>query len=267
VGSRQCKSVIFLVFISLQLENISTVNATEIRQSVKQISQDIATGNSSHKIPQIELSPGYGVNISFIKTAEIVEKVWLDNPAIASLDVDGCLSGLSRESSGRNNSSPDISQQCEQPGATVIHLRQINKLKLPQLPSTNTSLLTVVTKGKYQRQVYLFQVVKGKEKSNHHTLEILPNSNLIPESIIYSNINNNQLQQIIRGFNITKQQGLISDNSRLMKRIEQFLINVLSGKSVNIAARDSGISRQLINRLAELGSDSDIQQKFINNSK
>jgi hypothetical protein len=260
VGSRQWfdkltkrKNIIFCWFLLLFWLKLSPTIAAEIKQGVKQVSQDIATGNSSQKIPQIALSPGYGVNISFIKSGEIVEKVWLDNPAIASLDVDGCLTGLSR--------------QCEQSGATVIHLRHINKLKLPQLPSTDTSLLTVVTKGNSQRQVYLFQVVKGKEKSKHHTLEILPNSNLIPESIIYSNINNNQLQQIIRGFNISKQQGLISDNSRLMKRIEQFLINVRFGKSVNIAARDSGISMQLINRLAELGSDSDIQQKFINNSK
>jgi hypothetical protein len=128
-------NIIFCCFVSLPLFNLSIVNAVEIRNGVKQVSQDIATGNTSQKIPQIELSPGYGVNISFIKSGEIVKKVWLDNPAIASLDVDGCLTGLSR--------------QCEQSGATVIHLRNINKLKLPQLPSTNTSLLTVVTNGKF----------------------------------------------------------------------------------------------------------------------
>jgi hypothetical protein len=232
---------------------LSPTIAAEIKQGVKQVSQDMATGNSSQKIPQIALSPGYGVNISFIKSGEIVEKVWLDNPAIASLDVDGCLTGLSKE--------------CEQSGATVIHLRKINRLKLPQLPSTNTSFLTVVTKGKSQRQVYLFQVVVGKNKSNYHTLEILPNSNVFPESTIHSNINNNQLQQIIRGINISKQQGLISDNSRLRKRIELFLINVRSGKSISIAARDSGISMQLISRLIELGSDGNTQQRFINHSK
>jgi hypothetical protein len=247
-------NIIFCCFVSLHLFNSSIVNAAEIRNGVKQVSQDIATGNSSQKIPQIELSPGYGVNISFIKSGEIVEKVWLDNPAIASLDVDGCLSGLS--------------QQCEQPGATVIHLRKINRLKLPQLPSVNTSLLTVVTKGKSQRQVYLFQVVTVNKKPDYHTLEILSNSNPIPESTIYSNINNtNKLQEIRRGLNIAKQQGLISDNSRLWKRLEEFLINVRSGKSINIAARDSGISMQLISRLVELGSDANKQQRFINHSK
>ncbi|BAZ40223.1 hypothetical protein NIES4101_61840 [Calothrix sp. NIES-4101] len=253
MGGRLFNHITIICLISLPLIDLSVVNAAEIRQGVKQISQDIATGNSSDKIPRVELSPGYGVNISFIKTGEIVEKVWLDNPAIASLDVDGCLSALS--------------PHCEQSGATVIHLRKINKLKLPQLPNTNTSLLTVVTTGKSQRQVYLFQVVAGKNKSNYHTLEILPNSNLIPGSTIYSNTNNNQLQQIIRGLNISKQQGMISNNSRLWGRIEQFLINVSSGKSVNIAARDSGISMQLINRLVELGSKDNIPQRYINHAK
>jgi hypothetical protein len=169
------KNIIFCWFLLLFWLKLSPTIAAEIKQGVKQVSQDIATGNSSQKIPQIALSPGYGVNISFIKSGEIVEKVWLDNPAIASLDVDGCLTGLSR--------------QCEQSGATVIHLRHINKLKLPQLPSTDTSLLTVVTKGNSQRQVYLFQVVTGNKKPDYQTLEILPNFNPIIESTIYSNIN------------------------------------------------------------------------------
>jgi hypothetical protein len=67
--------------------------------------------------------------------------------------------------------------------------------------------------------------------------------------------------------NITKQQGLISEQSRLWQRIEKFFINVRSGKSINIAARDSGISIQLINRLSELGSDTNTQRGFINHSK
>jgi hypothetical protein len=256
------------ILISFPFVNLPTVNAAEIRQGVKQISQDIATGNSSKQIPEIKLSPGYGVNISFIKTGEIVEKVWLDNPAIASLDVDGCLTGLSRESSGRNNSSPDISRQCEQSGATVIHLRQINKLKLPQLPSTNTSLLTVIAKGKSGRKVYLFRVVIGDKVPNYHTIEVIPNINTIPESINFSSINNiTQLQQISIGLSIAQQQGLISDESRLWKRIERFLTSVRTGESINSAARDSGISINLINRLAELGGSENKQQRFINHYK
>ena len=142
------------------LINISPVFASEIKQNVKQISQEIATGNSNQQIPQIKLSPGYGVNISFIKRGEIIEKVWLDNPAIASLDVDGCLSGLGKECNSND-------------GATVVHLRKIKALKFKQLPSSNSSLLTVITKGNSQRRIYLFRVSVGYEASTFHTIEII----------------------------------------------------------------------------------------------
>ncbi|PAX52366.1 hypothetical protein [Brunnivagina elsteri] len=244
-------NIIFCCFVSLPLFNLSIVNAVEIRNGVKQVPQDIATGNSSQKIPQIELSPGYGVNISFIKSGEIVEKVWLDNPAIASLDVDGCLRGLS--------------QQCEQEGATVIHLRRINRLKLPQLPSTSTSLLTVVTKGKSERQVYLFKVVMGDKTPNYHTIEIAPKINIILEITDFLNITN--IQSISRGLNIARQQSLIPDESHLWKRIESFLADIKSGKYINNAARDRGISMKLVNRLIELGNREILQQRFINNSR
>ena len=139
----------FLVIYSLTLPyfNLSPAIASEVKQSVKQITQQVATGNNSPSIPKIELSPGYGVNISFIKSGEIIEKGWLDNPTFASLDVDGCLSIEGRE--------------CDKEGATVIHLRRIRPLKVTQLPSSNTSLLTVIASGKSGRKVYLFKVVMG----------------------------------------------------------------------------------------------------------
>ena len=77
----------FIVICSLTLPyfNLSPAIASEVKQNVKQITQKVATGKSSSSIPRIELSPGYGVNISFIKSGEIIEKVWLDNPTFASL--------------------------------------------------------------------------------------------------------------------------------------------------------------------------------------
>jgi hypothetical protein len=43
-----------------------TTGSSQASQGVRRISQDIATGHSGSEIPLIELSPGYGVNISFI---------------------------------------------------------------------------------------------------------------------------------------------------------------------------------------------------------
>ncbi|MEB3218975.1 MAG: hypothetical protein VKN72_22445 [Nostocales cyanobacterium 94392] len=232
---------ILVSYFTFFLFDLSPVIASETKQSVKQIPQGVATGHNSPNIPKIELSPGYGVNISFIKSDEIVEKVWLDNPTFASLDVDGCLSTEGRE--------------CDKEGATVIHLRRITPLKVPQLPNSNTSLLTVVTKGKPGRKVYLFEVrIEGKTPT-YHTLEIIPESKITPENTQFSNIKNiNELQQISKGLKIVNTRGLISRESRLWSRIANFLIEVRMGEPVNTAALKSGISMQLVNRLIELGS-------------
>lgn len=207
-------------------------------QGLRRISQDVATGRSGSEIPLIELSPGYGVNISFIPSGEIVEKVWLDNPAIASLDVDGCLSGLGRE--------------CKSPGATVLHLRRINPLEIPQLPKMNSSLLTVVAKGNSGRRVYLFRVATANTRPKYHTIEVTPNiqeepgiRELLPQ---YLNI-----ELISRGLEIAQQKRLILPKSPLWQRIENFFASVNSGESVSSAARKAGISLQLVNRLIELG--------------
>ncbi len=219
------------------------VKGETIGNRVKSVSVNVATGNSSQSIPKIELSPGYGMNISFIRNGEIVEKVWLDNPTFASLDVDGCLSTEGRK--------------CDKEGATVIHLRRITPLKVPQLPNSNTSLLTVVAKGKAERKVYLFEVGMGGKTPAYHTIEIIPDSQITPENTQFSNIKNiNELQRISKGLKIVNTRGLISRESRLWSRIANFLIEVRMGERVNTAARKSGISMQLVNRLIELGSSS-----------
>ncbi|WP_414624388.1 hypothetical protein [Calothrix sp. CCY 0018] len=218
------------------------VIAGEMRNGVKRISNTVATGNSESEIPLIELSPGYGVNISFIATGEKVEKVWLDNPAIASLDVDGCLSGLGKECESDN-------------GATVLHLRQIKPLDFKQLPSSNSSLLTVVAKGKDKRRVYLFRVAMGDKTRKFHTIEITPTQEEFnTDRFRQKDINN--LQLISRGLIVAQQQRLISLKSPLIPRVKSFLVSASLGEQINVAARNNGISLQLVNRLMELGNES-----------
>ncbi len=250
-------AVIFSISTVLNFTGFALpVIAGESRPGVLRITQEIATGNSSTQIPLVELSPGYGVNISFIRTGEIVEKVWLDNPAIASLDVDGCLSGLGRE--------------CESSGATVIHLRRINPLNVPQLPKTTSSLLTVVAKGNSGRKLYLFGVAMGDKNPKYHTIEVTPTPDIdleIKDLPVTRNISN--LDLISRGLEIAEGRSLISPNSRLWRRIENFLLTVKAGDSISNAAQKSGISLQLVNRLIELGNTSqfnNLRQRIINNS-
>jgi hypothetical protein len=258
-------------FVSLSLIDLSSVNATEVRQGVRQdirqgvrqgvrqVSQETATGNSSVLAPKIELSPGYGINISFLKSDEIVEKVWLDNPAIASLDVDGCLRGLAN--------------QCEQEGATIIHLRQISPLQVPQLPKTSNTLLTVIARGKSGRKIYLFHVTVGNKNPKYHTVEVIPDVEFTDRTIEFSSIgkefsgnsNATELPKIIRGLKIAQERRLILPESRLRKRIETFLISLKAGESINNSAHQSGISLRLVNRLIELGNTKIVQPRFVNN--
>lgn len=232
--------LIYSISVMLYFINLPSVIAGETRRNVWQISQDIATGNSFDEIPLIELSPGYGVNISFINSGEIIEKVWLDNPTFVSLDVDGCLSGLRRE--------------CKSMGATVLHLRRIKPLNLPQLPKTNSSLLTVVARGKSGRRVYVFRVTMGSKKPKYHTIEVTPTIN-VEGKIANLNKNGNIINFFLikRGLKIVQQQRLILPTSHLYKRIEQFLSSVKTGNSIHDSARKNGISLQLVNRLIELG--------------
>ncbi|WP_414620878.1 hypothetical protein [Calothrix sp. CCY 0018] len=234
------KTIIFSISTILTFTSISIkVIAGEMKNGVKRISNTVATGNSEREIPLIKLSPGYGVNISFIPTGEKVEKVWLDNPAIASLDVDGCLSGLGKECESGN-------------GATVLHLRQIKPLDFKQLPSSNNSLLTVVARGEDKRRVYLFRVAMGDKTPKFHTIEITPTQEEFnADRFLITDIEN--LQLITRGLEIAQQQRLISQESPLMRRIQNFLVSVRAGEQINIAARKNGISLRLVNRLKELG--------------
>jgi hypothetical protein len=243
----------FAVFSPVARGEIS--GGTQPRIGVRRVDPDVATGNSTSNIPLIELSPGYGVNISFIKSGEIVEKVWLDNPAIASFDVDGCLSGLT--------------QKCELEGATVLHLRRINPLTVPLLPKTNSSLLTVVARGNSGRRVYLFRVAMGDRTPNYHTIEVVPKAFEEP-NIIRELPSATNLQLLSRGLEIAQIRGLILPQSRLGQRVSNFLISVRAGESISNAARKSGISLRLVNRLIELGNTSregTLQQPFSNNSQ
>ena len=216
-----------------------------INGSVRRISVSEATGQSALAPPKIELSPGYGVNISFIPTGETVQKVWFDNPSFATLDADGCLSGLGGQQ-----------RECQRNSVSVLHLRLINPLTFPGLPKTNSTLLTVITSGKAGRHVYLFQVAKGSARSpQSYTIEITPRPETTSHVTRYRSVVESVLdwQTLQRGLTVAQQKGLIRQNQPLWNRIQNFLLRVKAGESVEPAAVASGISLDLVRRLEELG--------------
>lgn len=247
------RRITLIALISTGLTSVFSgggVFAQESPSSVRRVSVPVATGQSAASPMPIELSPGYGVNISFISTGETVEKVWLDNPSFASLDVDGCLSGLGRE--------------CKQNGATVLHLRRINPVNMPGLPKTNSTLLTVVTAGASGRRVYVFRVAMASKNPQYHTVEVTPKEAPVVVARYSPRLTSvltqeRDWQTMSRGLIVAQQQRLIRRDSPLWKRIENFLVSVRAGEPIEVAARKSGISLQLVKRLQELGKTTPVQ--------
>lgn len=119
---------------------------------------------NSTETPLIGLAPGSGVNITFIPSERIIQKVWLDDPTWLVVDVDGCLVGLSTE--------------CERPTATTVHLKRINPLRIEGFSSTGRSLLTVITSGESgDLKISTFRIVqKSNPGASISIVEIIPSS-------------------------------------------------------------------------------------------
>lgn len=117
---------------------------------------------NSTETPLIGLAPGSGVNITFIPSERIIQKVWLDDPTWVVVDVDGCLVGYSTE--------------CERPTATTVHLKRINPLRIEGFSSTGRSLLTVITSGESgDLKISTFRIIQ-KSNPGASIVEIIPSS-------------------------------------------------------------------------------------------
>jgi len=116
--------------------------------SARTVSVEEAQGISGSVIT-LEVAPGYGLNINLIPTGEVVKKAWIDDPSRITLSFDGNLCQGATD------------QQCNNEGATVIHLRQIQPIAFPNLPRSpgGGTLLTLITEGSQGRKIYQFKVM------------------------------------------------------------------------------------------------------------
>ncbi|MCY6494247.1 hypothetical protein [Leptolyngbya sp. GGD] len=150
-----CVPSVFLVQIA---------NATVVRN----VSSDQAQGIVGEAI-SLDVSPGVGLNISFIQTGELVKKAWIDDPSRITLSFDGTLCQTISQG-----------QECDSDqGASVVHLRQIRPIQFPDLPRSNANgtLLTLITEGSEGRKLYQFRVRPVTREPKYTTIAVRPIAN------------------------------------------------------------------------------------------
>ncbi|BAU08372.1 hypothetical protein [Fischerella sp. NIES-3754] len=119
-------------------------------------------------IPTINVWFQQGTNLSFIPAGETIKKVWLNDPSQVTMDFDGPM--CMQFGPDRNNNVGD----CKNSAANVIQLRRIRKINIPGLPTTDKTLLTVVTEQGGKNKLYTFEIIYDTGSPEYHTLAIYP---------------------------------------------------------------------------------------------
>jgi hypothetical protein len=207
---------------------------------VREISQTQAQGLTGTGA-SITVWAGSGTNIDFTRTGETIQRAWLDDPSLLTIDFDGSLCSRS------------AGNDCV--GASIVHLRRITGIRFPNLPATSSTLLTVVTQSNQGKKLYLFNVGYGSGTPGYATVAITPNVQL-GNGIVLRGDRTTDWNTIEAGLTQAIQQHLILPDSPVALRVRDFLLRVRSGTPVPQAMQDTKVTMAIISRLATLGSSS-----------
>jgi hypothetical protein len=237
--SKNLTTIMLISATCLSLFSQPLLGATPVRK----LSQAEATGESG-KIPTIKVWIGSGINLNFLLTGETIERVWLDDPSRLVVDFDdvNCLGG----------------NTCR---ATILHLRRINPLEFPELPQSNTTLLSVITDSETGRKLYQFQIAYGDGSPEYYTVTLVPEKPPLPGikpeySIELIAGGRATLVDVQRGLNVAKAQGMISElngNIQLEYQVLDFIALVRNGISPTEASARAGVTMAAIEKLAQIG--------------
>ena len=223
-----------LLAVGVSIFAVGAVLPAQAQAIPRRHSSPVTTTTQQNSLTTIELYAGHGISVDFRPTRETIRKAWLDDPSQVTIDFDDAnCQNIGRQSS------------CN---ASVIHLRQINRLKFPNLPATTTTLLTVMT----DRTLYSFRLVFPKSGNpRYSTLTIQPRRT---SRTIATRVQGSSGAALIeRGLQVAAERRLISRRNALWNRLETLIRLVRNGVYVADAARQVGVSQQLVARLVELG--------------
>lgn len=141
----------------------------QAQMTLRQVSAQQSQGRLG-PVPTLDLSPTWGLTLSFIATGERIQQVRVGDPSRILVDFDSPLSG---HPSGHLSGG----------GATVIYLRQLGQpldlgLRLPIAAQNSPQVpLTVVTTSAQGRKLYQFRLLLGQETSVS-TVEVVPEASI-----------------------------------------------------------------------------------------
>jgi hypothetical protein len=226
---------LFLCFGAISLEGFAIAPPA--------FAQAPLTTQESNQIA-VSLYRGQGVTLNFRPTGETIQRAWLDDPSQTTLDFDD------------THCSASDAEAC---AASVIHLRRINPLDFPGLPTASATSLTVLTNS----GLYSFRLTFPDSGSpSYSVLNIQPERANVAGAEPTTTVapitapltQSEGLVAIEQGLNTALEKGLIATDDSLWQRTQTFLSLVRNGLSSQAAARQAGVSQDLIIRLAEMGA-------------
>lgn len=206
-----------------------------------------------NNLPTLSVPRGHSITLSFIDTGHRIQSVWLDDPSrlVFNTDIPLCSQPNQRDCGS----------------ATIIRIRQLTDgIDFPanavnQFPGASSGRSTVMTlvATDGQNQPVLYSVVLNvvpQATTTYATIRVVPDTPYEPPRIVRRQVQT-RLAEIRRGLQQAQQQQLMDTQHPEWARLQTFLSLAATGNlSLNDAIAQSGVSRALIDHLANLGTQS-----------
>ena len=135
----------------------------------------------------------------------------------------------------------------ENSGAGLIHIRQIEKVKIPGLPEGPYGAhMTVITESGSQRKTFHFRLVLGQGTPEYSELQIV-NDKSKAEEIVRPKVDYKALSEseyITKGMQVALSKQWVTRDSKLWQRLNQLVELRSSGESITVAASTAGVCQQ-----------------------
>jgi len=218
-----------LIVLPLAIAAVTEITPVVAAPIVRSLSQSIAQGLSGNGA-SVTVWAGAGTNIDFTRTGETISRTWLDDPHAVVVDFDAPL--------GK--------------GASIVHLKRVTGIHFPNLPETKATLLTVITRSRYGKKTYLFEVRYGSGSPQYATLAIAPDSQA-SRGLTIGDDQTANWRNVDRGLQRAIANQLISATSPVVLRVQNFLALTRNGMLLQPAAEQAQVSLAVVSKLAEMG--------------